>query len=82
MAQLFLRGLRTSSPPQFGHTFFIPAVHVAQKVHSKVQMNASPVGINAAWHFSQIPRISSAIAYSLRNSTSDRSFMTTSAPVR
>jgi hypothetical protein len=30
----FRRGLLTSSPLQFGQTFFIPAAHFSQKVHS------------------------------------------------
>jgi hypothetical protein len=56
------RGRRTSSPPQFGHLSFIASVHVAQKVHSKLQMRAfAESGGRAALHRSQAPRISSAI---------------------
>ncbi len=32
------RGLRTSSPPQFGQIASIAAAHAAQNVHSKLQM--------------------------------------------
>jgi hypothetical protein len=38
----FLRGRATSSPPQFGHTPFIDAVHDSQNVHSYEQTNARP----------------------------------------
>jgi hypothetical protein len=48
----FFRGLRTSSPPQFGHVDCMAWVQSAQKVHSKVQMKAFPVGDSGAWHFS------------------------------
>jgi hypothetical protein len=57
-----LRGLRTNSPLQFGQTYFIACVHAGQKVHSNVQMNASPVGPSGVWHFSQAVLISSAIS--------------------
>src|ERR1041384_2740940 len=46
---LYLRlcGRLTSSPPQFGQTFFIPAAHFSQKVHSKEQIIAGPFAANA-----------------------------------
>ena len=34
----FRRGLRTSSPPQFGQTLFISSEQFLQKVHSYEQM--------------------------------------------
>lgn len=55
------RGRRTSSPLQFGQTWFISAVQSAQNVHSYVQMNASPAGGVSAPHCSQVDRISNAI---------------------
>ena len=38
---LFLFGLRTNSPPQFGQTLCLSSVHGAQNVHSYTQMYAS-----------------------------------------
>lgn len=58
---VFLRGRRTSSPPQLGQTAFIASVHARQKVHSKVQMNASPCGSSFRPHFSQAVFICNAI---------------------
>jgi len=41
----FLRGRRTSSPLQFGQTFFMAAEQASQKVHSYEQIIAmSPAG--------------------------------------
>jgi hypothetical protein len=57
----FFRGRRTSSPPQFGQIDRMAWVQSAQKVHSKVQMKAVPVGESGAWHFSHWVRISRAM---------------------
>jgi hypothetical protein len=43
----FRFGRLTSSPPQFGQTFFIPAAHLSQKVHSYEQIIAMPFAGNA-----------------------------------
>ena len=55
------RGLRTSSPPQFGQTWFKTQLHLAQNVHSKVQMYASSAGESFAAHFSHSVFIFSAM---------------------
>src|SRR3954471_12362644 len=55
------RGRATSSPPQFGQTPSISSVHETQKVHSNVQMRASPSGDSAVPQRSHSVRISSAI---------------------
>jgi hypothetical protein len=53
-------GLRSNSPPQFGHVFFISSAHDAQNVHSKLQMAASFESAgNAALHRSHVDLISS-----------------------
>jgi hypothetical protein len=40
------RGRFTSSPPQFGQTFFISDAHFSQKVHSYEQIIAMPFAGN------------------------------------
>ena len=52
-------GRATSSPPQFGHTDDISSEHATQKVHSKLQMRASPASSSAASQRSQVVLISS-----------------------
>jgi len=54
-------GRATNSPPQFGHTAFIAAAQLGQKVHSWLQMRASPSGGRSALHFSHDALISSGI---------------------
>jgi len=59
----FRLGRGTSSPPQFGQRPCIASAHIAQNVHSKVQMRAlaESAGSGAA-HFSQTGLSASAIA--------------------
>ncbi len=52
------RGRRTSSPSQLGHLWMSSLPHVAQKVHSKLQMTASPSSKREPSHRSQTDRIS------------------------
>src|SRR3954454_20045179 len=59
------RGRATSSPPQFGQTPSIASVHETQKVHSNVQIRASPSGESVTPQRSPSVRISRAIAYRL-----------------
>ena len=60
------RGRLTSSPPQFGHTQSIDSPQATQKVHSKLQMSASPASVMAAEHFSHTTRISNICSSFLR----------------
>ena len=48
----FLRGRRTSSPLQFGQTFFMAAEQASQKVHSYEQIIAMPPAGRGCRHFS------------------------------
>ena len=57
----FRRGLRTSSPSQFGQVLFISSAHRGQKVHSYEQMQASPLSDNSLPHRSHFVRISKAM---------------------
>lgn len=56
-------GRRTSSPEQFGQTRSSSHAHTRQKVHSCVQMYASPSGGVAASHRWQVRFISSDTTY-------------------
>jgi hypothetical protein len=56
-----LLGRRTNSPPQFGQTPCMAFVQSPQKVHSNVQMQASPRGSRLRPHFSQAGFINNAI---------------------
>jgi hypothetical protein len=60
-ARYFRFGRATSSPPQFGQTPFMAAAQLGQKVHSWLQIRASPPGGRAAPHFSHEFRISSGM---------------------
>jgi len=59
----FRLGRGTSSPPQFGQRPCMALAHLAQNVHSKLQMRAAAesTGSGAA-HFSQAGLSASAIA--------------------
>ena len=57
----FLRGRRTSSPPQLGQTFCISCEQFSQKVHSNEQISAAPCGSSAVPHRSHFVRISRAM---------------------
>jgi hypothetical protein len=60
----FLRGRRTSSPLQFGQTFFMAAEHASQNVHSYEQIIAmSPAG-SGCRHFSHSVFICNAMVTS------------------
>jgi hypothetical protein len=61
----FRLGRFTNSPPQFGQTFFIPAAHFSQKVHSYEQIIAIPFAVNGRWHFSHSGFICNAITASV-----------------
>jgi hypothetical protein len=58
------RGRRTSSPLQFGQVADIASVHAGQKVHSKLQIQASALGGSGVEQRSQLSRISSAMRFS------------------
>jgi hypothetical protein len=63
----FRLGRATSSPPQFGQRPCMEAAHLAQNVHSKLQMRASAESPGSgAKHFSQAGLRASAIAISSR----------------
>jgi hypothetical protein len=61
----FLFGRCTSSPPQFGQTFFISAAHFPQKVHSYEQIIAMLFAGKGWWHFSHSGFICNAIMVSV-----------------
>ena len=51
-------GRGTSSPPQLGHIEFAPRAQSGQKVHSKLQIQASPAGLSWRPQPSQVVLIS------------------------
>jgi len=60
------RGRATSSPPQFGQRRFIASAQAAQKVHSKLQIKASPSIASPSSQRSQAGFICNAIGHPFR----------------
>ena len=62
----FRFGRATSSPPQFGQMLFMPTAQLGQKVHSWLQIRASPPGGSSAPHLSHEALISSGMLRATR----------------
>jgi hypothetical protein len=74
------RGRETSSPPQFGRRYCISLPHVAQRVHSKRPITASPASSSVVLHGSQAVRISNVALALLRPKVIDESLVLIEEP--